>query len=1284
MLQPYCRRPLTLVVKTLGRAVLLSVLPIVLILLGDDTSGSIRAASAGGFSPVPTCALYTVAQHAGSSQLLAIDLRNSESFPVGEPGQTNIRALAIHPYTSQLYAASDSSGNRPGLLYSVDRATGGLTPIGQHGVESISALTFRLTDATLWGWAKGAGLVQIDPDTGAASLRLPSKLFFSGLAWNNDGSLLFGNAGTSLWSHREGDLGPKLVARNLPLGSSAIFMRSDDVLVGITANDAPQNVTGGISHPLARAGTFIYNPTTTEIVSRHVVPTARHFTRFEGLAWPNACGNASTGGAANIIQQVTVDPLQFCSGESVLVTVEAAHPESSAGTVDVSINGEWGEDRYLQFTGQPGPRLIEITAQTPEKFFDSEGVIVQVLECSPAEFLEITLRPNPFDPKTVDFEVANGGTFTPSDPHYTWDFGDGQTLSTTAPYAPHSYAQVISHDRPYAVYQAFVTMRRAGREDLIARKTVTVWNMYLISKRQGILQLPVEANEGLQRIGARHTATFRISNPEDHAVQLGDRRLTLQPCDPDAGPTILSEEAFPLEVPPGQQLSVQVEVADAQLAPDVCGLEVLLTGQGQWNVPAYASAYFEVQPNPILMHSVDDPAMRELLNLIVAQGLVNDPLHITDEDLYRLAREGKIVPPTFARQGRAASSVILQADHDEIIGTPCQPGDTPPRPGMSCQATDEWTVAPAFIANARKGDVLLSPGCGFVGNLLRNVEPPQAYSHTGIMTRDFYEVRHSTAAAGRPKHKDYTDAFTSAGSDGIRPDVLQYGWPGVITQSVDHAFNGESMTDPDGHSFKLDGFSADPVLCEGDVELVWPMIVKPPPGSPPSVREQLHTVADTAMGRNGHYRFYAYTNGSIAIDSTYNAPPESGWAAGTSGTVCSQFIWSSLNQAGVTMEGPVMEEGDVLAGAERDGLTLDGLYLYSTEERLKAGTWMYNTLYNTVFGKAGWFGNALTDAADDMGNQVANCFASDGCGREDKDHSLWRSDPGVGRAVSPDNILLWDGPDNGGVYGYSEPLVYRGGDYIRETVWQESLGNGAVAGSVSLNGNPVADASVSIAGLELFTGPDGEFLDEMIPAGTYEILASKFVDGVFMSVRQDVTIEPGLTTRIDLVLQPPPEFIRQVVISGHMFLNDAEQFGGPEQADFDVFEARTLDPFHRDQRITVSHCVGAEVRGELRFDLHLSATDNVTVEIRRVERAGQTEHAWLFEGTDCDTDDLDGWGRWHPQGAPDAPFDLGPGGQLDLPTLIVRNGECCDSDDYMNLTFFRILNCPGDVDCPRP
>ena len=193
-------------------------------------------------------------------------------------------------------------------------------------------------------------------------------------------------------------------------------------------------------------------------------------------------------------------------------------------------------------------------------------------------------------------------------------------------------------------------------------------------------------------------------------------------------------------------------------------------------------------------------------------------------------------------------------------------------------------------------------------------------------------------------------------------------------------------------------------------------------------------------------------------------------------------------------------------------------------------------------------------------------------------------------------------------------MVYRQGERVAITQWQPS-GVGTITGRVLLDGEPIENASVTILGVELFTDASGQFSDELIPEGTYEIEAAKTIDGIFYSIRQTVTIFAGVTTSVELVLQQPDNIFRQVTIKGKMFILDYENVGDNETGNFPFFESRHISPFNRTESIHIDNCVGNEVRVELDVDIRLES-DNTTVAVTGEARLYEDDGIWPF-GPDC-------------------------------------------------------------------
>ena len=327
--------------------------------------------------------------------------------------------------------------------------------------------------------------------------------------------------------------------------------------------------------------------------------------------------------------------------------------------------------------------------------------------------------------------------------------------------------------------------------------------------------------------------------------------------------------------------------------------------------------------------------------------------------------------------------------------------------------------------------------------------------------------------------------------------MLKYLWPGVITQSVDAAVNGEDMVDPEtGDTYKVSGFASE--LGElASPEVTAPMIVKPDPLiETTAIRGKLQDIANFAVQQAGkcHYRFFCYTDPTIGLSST--APAEAKWAAGTKPTVCSSLIWMAIKDAGLTMEG-ALEPADLDGGAQIAVNTPDGLYVYDADERLAAGEVLFNRLHNFIMITVGSFGDALTDVADDISNQVLNTFATDWADEDAKDSEQWRETVDA-NAVSPQNLMFYDGPH----YGFSEPLIFR--DWRVEEVvvhkWKKVAQTGTIKGVVRFKGDPVQGANVQLS-VSQFTASqsDGSFEIKGAPAGPVLLDVQKVQDNMLLT-----------------------------------------------------------------------------------------------------------------------------------------------------------------------------------------
>ncbi len=580
-----------------------------------------------------------------------------------------------------------------------------------------------------------------------------------------------------------------------------------------------------------------------------------------------------------------------------------------------------------------------------------------------------------------------------------------------------------------------------------------------------------------------------------------------------------------------------------------------------------------------------------------------------------------------------------------VVGDECDPDNMPDGlpEGMVCQLTSEieWRFVPGRILNAKKGDLLLDPGGpGVVGQLLRQVQPPQYYSHCGIMTKNHIELRHSTGSEDWLKDHLAGSFLGNKGTDGFDPTALKYLWPGSVTQSIDNAYHGEWVTSPDTGPYKIAEFSFAPDLSDSST-IIPPVVVKPPPFSETAdVRHTLHRIADEAVKINAHYRFYCYTRPEIALGPEGVAGPGSGWANGTIATQCASFIWLAAQHAGVKLEGPGkitkrtdIEPTDEVHGAHVNEDTLDGLYLYSAANRQGAAKWLYQHVFDQVYNQAGFWGQLFTGAPDDVANQLCNAFASDwtdiGNGGSG-DSDAWKS-TGDANAISPDNLMFWDSPNGYGqgsfksVYGAVEELFYLPGTYAQVPIYRWKLvpTRGDLNGTVTANAD-VTGANVSLLGSgqqDVVVGADGRFSFTSVPAGDYTVSAGLNIAGHWNSNSVKVTLTAGGTTNVDIPLQPPPEVLRTVTITVDMDTDWSSVFAHGDHV-WNESKSAKVHPFWSHGHLDFGG--GDTPHGGIGFDIDLNADLSVTVAWAASEIDDEVE-ATIHGGTNVGKDSWISW-----------------------------------------------------------
>ncbi|OAQ57627.1 hypothetical protein VFPPC_11413 [Pochonia chlamydosporia 170] len=1006
---------------------------------------------------------------------------------------------------------------------------------------------------------------------------------------------------------------------------------------------------------------------------------------------------------SKLISRILVSRSTVHLGESFQISVRTAGKKKSS--IHVAINGTLGKEQYLQLTGKPGKRKIFVTAFADNKRCESREVVIEAIQRSDCDkFPEIEVSKGHHQNHDVVFRVSNGKEVAP-DPgtRYLWDFGRGQKGVSAEPVLTHSFEDSLDPDSPYTTFHVMLTVVGRNETKITAARSFTMWNSYVVDKLRGLLKPKLTYEFRALRDQKMLTAAFTVHNVEDEPLEFDTQNLEYLRDDPEAVNPISRATKVDFVIIAKSANTYDCSILHADLPAGCFGYAVHLTGHTRSKKVVRASAYFEYCDNNRALRVIRDPkairVFNDLRNDSCCRRRIDSFTRVeVEEHLRRATNEISLDTIDLVRGVLDQRTLAMNGGRsgvEDFVGRECVPDEEPPVDGIVCQLTEEWAwvVVPGRIINAQKGDTILSPGGNSaIGGLLKQVTPPQMYSHNGIMTQNFYTIRHSTGSTAWLKDHLAGSFLGNKGTDGIEPDALKYLWPGTVDQSVEEAFNGSRFPDPEGRTdeygqiktYRIADFSAEPSI-NANAEFIDPLVVKPHPYDEalhPEVRTILHKVAEAAKSIRGHYRFFCYTDGHIsdpAFGAAYRAPDRgpTWWASNTLPTVCASFVWAAMRAVKdpqVRLEGRNtftvpgdLEDSDIQSGAQVDTQTVDGLYHYTAEERTTAANWLYKYFYDLAEANfPDWIPNWLAgDAPDDVANQVCNTFAFDWSGKDEagnhaKDSDRWK-EPGDGRAVSPNDIKNWDAPTHSdgnsnvfrGVYGHSEKVIYRPAriEWRRINRWVKTKAKSFAKGDVAYRGNAVAGALVKAGGKTTVTQLDGTFKLEL-PSGSYHIEAGKPISGLYAEGSSDATLLEGQTVDVRILLSDPPELFRQVVLRGTMHLKDEENWPDSNEYATRVMSPRFINigPYGTHAELGWNEGMGGEVRAELYLNLDWIPGSSITV----------TWTLKLFEGTSEATDDLDGELSGSLSVAKDA--------TQELPVKVKNTDE--GDDDYVDLRLF--------------
>lgn len=368
---------------------------------------------------------------------------------------------------------------------------------------------------------------------------------------------------------------------------------------------------------------------------------------------------APKGPPAPIIDSVTVEKREVCSGEDNLISVRAHSPDGNDAYLHTTVGAGIGMRVPLRVWREPDGTYELPTVTVFGK--DNVATTVQVprytvKDCEPERLVEVFSRRAPNTEEDFEFlarilepprrDTTSRAPFTPV--RFVWTFDDQHTVTTSTPMV----TQTLSPDvtRPpsmYVQHQVRVDVFDATGKKVTGRSSLQLLDSTFENfDKKGVVtvlavgtpRFPVEDAAGVVR------QTFRLSHRWKGAVQL--ERVTAlrsRAPEPDAPPMPEDTEEVSLGVdslPEGRGTDVSVSL-DTRAEPDVRQITYLLEGT---TVDGHAArGTFSVMrppPRPTRENStaVTDPLL--LAKVKRARELLGQPF-VTDEDLWRLEREGR-------------------------------------------------------------------------------------------------------------------------------------------------------------------------------------------------------------------------------------------------------------------------------------------------------------------------------------------------------------------------------------------------------------------------------------------------------------------------------------------------------------------------------------------------------------------------------------------------------------------------------------------------------------------
>ena len=351
-----------------------------------------------------------------------------------------------------------------------------------------------------------------------------------------------------------------------------------------------------------------------------------------------------------VVEEITVEKTDVCSGEDNLVTVRLAGAHQNDENIQITMPGNGGAGRQMPFilgltVAKQQPAMPEVVVSGRDGALATVKIpTVTVKDCTPGPSLsvEVALVANTSATFALTATVRNPGPTAFKPVHWHWDFGDGRDATTKVRTVEHSYED---HPQKTRVSNFLVHVRAADAEgvELLGRHALDVLrskNVVVITTELNP-RLPVIADDG------RVTQRVRIHHASDQPVTL--ERVEVQRFrDNEQG----VEEMQTTDVDPRQVLGTHVippgrgiettAVFDTRAEPRTKRVTFDLHGKSADGIRA--SGQYSVlrpsEPSPQAEHEVvTDPQVKAAI-LAARKKLGRDEVSL--DEMVRLKREGAL------------------------------------------------------------------------------------------------------------------------------------------------------------------------------------------------------------------------------------------------------------------------------------------------------------------------------------------------------------------------------------------------------------------------------------------------------------------------------------------------------------------------------------------------------------------------------------------------------------------------------------------------------------------